>query len=519
MKNLYFCTMKHSLFLTFAFAVLVLCSCSSNGPRSERYEQNRQELMRIREKAKQHLPITDEVKIDSLYDFFAANGTEEDLFLASFYKALFFQQMGDKKNAYDMMRSAYDNRPSFLSDITRITLRNLFDWMQTSCIQDKNAEELQKWILKAEEAAIYKTNELYLLQERKACYFDIMEMPDSSHHYMQLSIENMLRHPEWDKNKCMILAEIAGWHAQRGEHKKFLEVYELVKQHPYHAKSDATDFYAGLFYNQTGQRDSAEVCFRRATKSSNDIAGHAFIQLAIMAHNKGQHDSVFSCFQGYVAACDSLLQQQQAESTQKLEAAFKMREQAAIIAQQKIYILSLICLLFGLMLCAVIGWRTTVAIKRRISEKEDELEQEKRMTEKLQEQLAKALKHEGQDVPEGARMHLLEEKIREWKGKLLNSAASFTDDDYVALSKLFVESYPKFVQQMTDSYPRFKSYDIIICALVIYGFGQTEIGNILQKERQQIGNAMRRISQNLTGKSIGRIVEFKAMLEELMYEE
>lgn len=508
--------MKTFLSLFFTFAALCLASCETNGPQSERYSLCKQELMRIREKSLHHTPITDEDGLDSLYVFFKQYGTEEELFLASYYKGLYLYQMGDIKSSFIILREAYNNQPTQPSELSRKILLNILDWMQVRYIQERNAEELSKWIDEAESAGVYDNCRHYQLLERKACLFDIVEKPDSTRKYMLLAYNDMLRHPEWDENKSMILAEIAGWFAQRGEHAAFLEMYDAVKRHPFRGANDANDYFAGLYYNQIGQRDSAMACFRLATHASPDIARHAYLQLAIIAHNNARHDSVFACFQGYVTASDSLLLLQQKESTQKLEAAFKVREQEKHIAQQRIYILTLLVLLLFTTSAVAIGWRMMLKVRRNMAEKAEELKREKQEHSRLLIQLQEAIEmSQHEKAEEGSdRKLLLEKKMAEIR-TMDSPHSCLSEAEKHDLSQLFINAYPQFVKKITDVYPRFKPSDLILCIFVFYDFGHTEIGHILQKDRQQISNAMRRISKNLTGKTTSRMDEFKTILEGL----
>lgn len=510
--------MKHYLFLFITICAFVCSACSENGPRSEQYALNKQELLRIRDKATQHIPITDETGIDSLYEFFKKNGTEEDAYVAAFYKAIFLQQLGDKEGTFNLLMELYEHRPSAeTSESKKISIK-ILDYFLVQYVWDKDVDNLKRWITEAEQSGIYEDAMYYSLYNRKASYFDLLEKADSSHYYMNLAYENMVHYPDWDENKSMILTDMAGWYAQRGEHKEFIKLYELLKKHPYHGKNNATDFYAGLSYNQVGKCDSAKICFRRATKSSSEIARHAYIQLAIMARNSAQHDSVFTYLQGIVSASDSIILKQQTESTQKLEAAYKIRRQENKITQQKIFILSLTILLLAVTLLVLVGWKTIVSVRLKIEEKSKELERERMQRKELQKQLQIALKQEQEETKnlQKERLMLMDKKVFTIRNMVKDGHSKFGDGDASELSKLFINTYPKFVQRITEKYPRFKPEDLIISILVLNGFGHTDIGHLLNKERQQISNILRRISKNLTGSSIGRMDDFKVMLEEYL---
>lgn len=510
--------MKRYLYLLLTFSVFFITACNKFEQKSAQYAQNKQQLIRISEKAQQHIPIIDESGIDSLDDFFCEYGTEEDAFCASFYKGVYLQQLGDDKSAFNQFLTLYNNRPSNETPLIRSITVKILDYFLTRYIRDKDIEKLRWWIAEADDVAGYDERISYALFQRKAYLYIILEKPDSALHYMDLAFDNMMQYSEWDQNKSMILTEMAGWYAQRGEHDEFMKLYEVLKRHPYKGKSSSTDFYAGLYYNQMGQRDSAEVCFQRATNSSAEVARQAYVQLATMAHHNAEHDSVFAYFQGYVSACDSLLLHQQAESTQKLEAAFKSREQESQIDRQHIFILSLLVLLLSVTLVAIVAWRVVITIKRRMLEKTKELENERLQKERLLVQLQMALdgaQHESNEIA-NARIKLLEDKLATMRVCLADKTHGFKDIEIQELSQLFVKAYPHFVQNITEVYPRFKPYDIILCVLALNDFGHTDIGRILQKERQQISNAIRRISQGLVGENTSRMETFKKILQEFL---
>lgn len=510
--------MKH-LILFFTLCSLLLASCNDYGQHSPQYEHNRQELMRIREKSSHHIVITDEMGMDSLYEFFRQHGTPEDRFVASYCKAIVLHETGEKENAFNLMIATYNDRPATVTEAVRITMMRMLDYFLVNYIWDRDAPNIKKWIKEAEAPGLWDPRQAYILYQRKATYFDILQKTDSCRHYMERACDNMMEYAGWDENKSMILGEIAGWYAQRGEHDQFIRLYRVLQEHPYQQRHDATDFYAGLSYNQTGQRDSAEICFRRASHSDNpEVVRYAYIQLAIMARNAAQHDSVFAYFQGYVSACDSVLLKQQAEATQKLEAAYRIREQENKLSRQKIFILTLMVAMFVLLLCAAFGWIMFDKVRKKKAEKEVELERERELCLQLQHQLQMLLENEEKEKQNNLQVQKqqLDKYIEHLHSILDTSPKNFTESDIAVLSEHFTKAFPNFVQKISDIYPRLKKHDIALCALILYGFGHTEIGHFLHKERQHINNVMRRISKNLTGDPVGRTEHFKTLLEKYM---
>lgn len=188
------------------------------------------------------------------------------------------------------------------------------------------------------------------------------------------------------------------------------------------------------------------------------------------------------------------------------------------LSRQKIFILSQTVALFVVLLCAAFGWMMFDTVRKKKAKKEAELEREREQCLLLQHQLQMLLDNEGKEKQTELEVQKqqLDKYIKNLHSKLYTSSKDFTETDIDVLSQLFTEAFPNFVQKISDIYPRLKKHDIAFCALILYGFGHTEIGHFLHKERQHINNVMRRISKNLTGDPIGRTEHFKTLLEKYM---
>lgn len=84
---------------------------------------------------------------------------------------------------------------------------------------------------------------------------------------------------------------------------------------------------------------------------------------------------------------------------------------------------------------------------------------------------------------------------------------------------VFAEMNNKGILNLQKHYACIKPNDILVCILAVMNFKLTEIACLTNYDRQEVRQFMLRISKGLTGEPIGRMADFKTMLDERFFGE
>lgn len=506
------------LYLTIVITLFLPIACDN--ARKAEYSVKRAELLRVYNDYLEHKPLPFQLfeKIDSMQSFFEDYGTKEDCFICQYCKGAILYQNNCRKSAYTEMRKGYEEAPVDLSHLSKGVMRGVLSHLQYMCSIDNNFSEAKMWWNRADSLKIFADEESYRLYYDRAMLLYYEQQRDSSSVFMRKSVENMERYRSWDENKRACLSNIVSMYAIEGNHEEFKKVYSLLEQHPYHGADSNLDFYNGLVYSQLGKGDSANQCFRKALDDP-DYALHAAIQLGVWARNHQMHDTVFYYFQKCVTIYDSIVAAQGKSYTRDLEAFYKAQEKEQKIAEQRITILSITLGLCVALLMALAGAWLSFAYRKHLKRTRRELDDEKKRREELEIRLQEAL-----DSVHNPLLDKEREDMKQELDKILHELACLADAQKAAstemmaeLIRFFVSLYPEACEGMKACYPRIKSSDYVICALAMFDFKQSQIAKLMDRENSEVYNFMRRISKGLTGEAIGRMSDFKVMLEERFF--
>lgn len=179
-------------------------------------------------------------------------------------------------------------------------------------------------------------------------------------------------------------------------------------------------------------------------------------------------------------------------------------------------------MLLSSLLAAAIGWSMMVRIKRRLKNAKIKIAKSNEIQRQLEDKLKLALESSSgksqlpNDSMRAQKRILLANQVISLKQKANNNQTTSVEvcEEIV---QLFAELHPSIISKLYAKYQEIKPTDILICILVSQGFGQSEIARITNHERQHVRQYIQRISKGLTGESIGRMADFKALLDEQFF--
>lgn len=475
--------------------------------------------MRIRHKSKQHKSLADETGIDSLVVFFEENGTGEDEFVARFYAAWYLYDCGLHKQAYEAFRYLYNTSPETNTELTQDVMRSVYTMLQTICLKDGDVDNAEKWWQKSEASGVYATHFKYILYENKAFVLYEKKVEDSCVYYLNRSFDELIKDESWDENKSWCLNEQAAFFAMCGKTYEFERRNELLKLHPYEGEDGSTNLNIGLLFLQQAKRDSAIYYFKKAISGTDEVALAAYAQLAIDANNRGEHDSIFEYYQHSMERWNNMFQQKSESYTKRLESIYHNQELSEQLAQKKITTLILIlCLLASLLLIVACG-SGIVLLQRKRKYDRIRLERAKLSNARLEQNLQRVIE-DLQNSKRALTNQEMQEKLKKLN-MLTLELKQYAQDKSIAPHQLcedFMALYTEIsldaVTRLKNAYNEIKTKDLLLCALVVQGFSISEIAYITDHDRQEIRQYFLRISKGLVGEAIGRIADFKAMLDE-----
>lgn len=509
--------LKYSISIIVLFAVTIACENS----RKDNYSAKHAELMHIYNDYVAHKPLPPFGTIDSLQQYFEKNGTDEERLLSRYCKGASYYQDNCRRAAYMEMRKGYEDAPSHLSPLTREVMRGVLYHLQRLCIIDCNYSEAEQWWRKADSLKVYTDENMYSHYLNKAMLLKYDQREDSCYFYLKKSLDNIRQYTSWDENKSACLSDISAFFAVTGKTAEFKEVYKLLQLHPYHGKSTTKEVDLGLFYAQQGQRDSADYHFRKALKLPPIYALSAALQLGISARNRQMHDSVFFYFQKCVSLYDSIVAEQGNSFTRDVEAICHNHEKERKIAEQRMKILRTELWLLIALVIALLGIGIAFVYRYHLKKTREELECEQKRREEVETRLQEAL----DEIPRRQKA-IEDEDVKERFNALLHELACMADakksastEHLAQLVGVFTAQYPHAYEKMKSEYARIKSTDYVICILVKSDFKQSQIAKLMDRENAEIYHFIKRISKGLTGEPIGRMEDFKAMLDERFFGE
>lgn len=509
--------LKYSISIIVLFAVTIACENS----RKDNYSAKHAELMHIYNDYVAHKPLPPLAKIDSLQLYFEKYGTDEDRLLSHYCKGASYYQDHCKRAAYMEMRKGYEEAPSHLSPLAREIMRGVLYHLQRLCIIDFNYTEAEQWWRKADSLKVYSDEKMYSHYCNKAMLLFYDHREDSGSFYLKKSLDNIRQYPSWDENKSACLSDISAYYAVTGKTAEFKEVYKLLQLHPYHGESTTKDVDLGLFYAQQGMRDSADYHFREALKLPPIYALSAALQLGISARNRQMHDSVFFYFQKCVSLYDSIVAEQGNSFTRDVEAICDNHEKERKIAEQRMKILRTELWLVVALLIAFLGFGIAFVYREHLRKTRKDLEFEQKRREEVEARLQETI-----DEMSRRQKALEEEDTQKSLKAMLHELACMADakksastEHLAQLVGVFTAQYPHVYEKMKSEYARIKSTDYVICILVKSDFKQSQIAKLLDRENAEIYHFIKRISKGLTGEPIGRMEDFKAMLDERFFGE
>ena len=473
--------------------------------------------MRIRTKYKGYNSIAEETNIDSLVLFFDKNGSEDDRFLANFYQGQYLFDNYEWARAYESFCKTYKQRPTKVTEHSKEILRGLFSDCVILCIRDRDTLKTKEWLDLAEKSGAFSERS-YDLDALKASLAVYKHQDDSCIYYLNKSFEDIKKEKVWNEDLSFCVNEQAKVLAMMGRTADFNKRYEYLKEHPYKGTDATTELAAGLFFAQNGVRDSSRYHYRKAMQSEiTDVALNACVQLAIDARNHGENDSVFKYFQDCVTLYDRLIEERQNSYSRRMETMYRNEELKAEIAEHKIFRLTLLLCIVVAMLTAIVGWHLVISLRRRLktsTEKiekmraeqillENKLQRSLEDIEKLEKQRTETLNNENQRRLESLCLNLKQYAAQK------SSAPHQLCDEFL---RLFAEQHYDAIRAWRQAYADIKPTDILICALVFCDFGMTEVASIINHDRQEVRQFMMRISRGISGSTVSRIADFKALI-------
>lgn len=514
--------MKRIKFVLFLLLVLVYSACW-NHENSREYQEYRQELLRIRQNLKQHKSIAGESKMDSLLYYFDKEGTEADRFMAHFCYAHYLNDASIHGSAYKEFVKVLSLSPARKSNEDDDMLRSAYSHLQILSRADNNYEIACRWCSEAQDSKIFSQPYLHFLYYDKACNYLGKGQDDSCNVYLQRAYNNLLVIRDWTPNDCWCLDQITARYALMGQTDKFNTCLDLLKKHPYDGYGRCSDLYAGFFYAQRGCRDSADFYFRKSLNASVDEAYQAALQLGISFRNRHEHDSVFAYFQKTVTLSEKFLQEREDSYTREQEVTKRVFEKEMKIMEQRNYLLvfALACVLCVLLF--VFCYMGVLSLRRHRDLAEKKLIEVEEKRRGLELQLEKVL--------EEYRLFQEKKHLDEYQSLMQRFNKLIVDLELMASQKksadqsicsellqTFFSIHSAIYDGMKATYPRIKSTDVLICILASSGFSTSQIAVLLDYESPEIYHFMQRISKGLTGKSVGRITEFRDVVDKFIEE-
>lgn len=249
-----------------------------------------------------------------------------------------------------------------------------------------------------------------------------------------------------------------------------------------------------------------------------ELALQASVQLAVDARNHGENDSVFKYFQECVTLYDRLIDESQNSYSRRLEAAYRNQELKSELAEQKVHLLTMWLCIVIVILAAFLGWTMTLCLKKRLRFTTERLEKIRNEKVRLESDLKLSLekielleKQQPMSVNPETLQHF--EHLRMQLKQIAASKCAAPHQLCNEFLCLFAELHHGVIKSLQQSYVDIKPTDLLLCVFVSCGFGLSEVACIINHDRQEIRQFMLRISKGLSGRSVGRIKEFKALLD------
>lgn len=511
--------MKYLIDIFFVLFVFLCIDCSHSSTPDRDYDKNKKELTRIYEKLRSHVSIADETGVDSLACYFDKFGDASDALKAHYVVASFYMLEKERQKAYVEFKNLVNHYSPVDDDCGKDIMRCTYSNLQKLCREAKDVKLAWTWWEAALSSRLYTGESQYMLYNDKAWIFMSMNERDSCEKYLQASFENMKRYPKWDKNKKNSLCDQMEYYAARGDDAYYKMLDSVAAVH--HVYSTFTAMDRGFSMMKNGNRDSADIYFRQAVHEAPRTSMHACIQLAISAKRQNNIDSLFSYFQKYVTAYDSLYFEEARTYAGHLDIVYDNHEKEMQIAKHRIQQLITCIVMVLALLLAIAGWYGMYRYRARMLEESERVHRAMRHTETLEEKLKDTIEHhERLQMMESARRKAeLQQSIDDVLIKLKHYAENgggAKDDLLTNLVALHAASAPYFAKSITLKYPNASFTDILLCVLVVQGFTQREISSLLAQERQKVRSNMIRISKNISGEPIGRMDGFKQLLDEFM---
>lgn len=521
-NSAYLCSMKRLIYLFVICASLFFVGCGNKQNGAE-YNRNKKELMRIRTKYMGYYSLADEAGIDSLVQYFTLNGTEDERFLANFYQGNYFFDNHEWAHAYETFKQTYGLRPENVTEHSDEVLEGLFSACVLLCIKDRDIPKAKEWLGLAEQSEVFsKENYCFDYLEGYLALNDQQE--DSCINCLNRSFEDMKGRKIWTKRMSWCLHEQAKLLALMGRTVDFKKRFNLLKDHPFNVEDATTELEMGLFYAQNGMRDSSLFFYRNAMKSAvTDVALQASLQLAIDARNHGENDSVFKYFQDCVTLYDKLIDERQNSYSRRIETMYRTQELKEEIAEQKLRLMMLFFCMTLVLLLALGGWMMTIVLKRRLKVSVDRIENMQKEKAALATELQRTLQEverleKQQTASDNAeiqtRFDTLCLELRQYAANKQAAPHQLCEE----LLRLFAKMHYGVIPLLRREYVDIKPMDVLVCIFVQCGFGLSEIARITNHDRQEIRQFMQRISKGLTGKSVGRITEFRDVVDKFIEE-
>lgn len=511
MKNLI------SIILFIAFSCFWGCS---DKRANQDIERGRAELQRLREKSKKHISLADETGIDSLVHFFEGEGTKEDLFVATFYRSWFLYDNNDLPRAYESFRHTYDLRQSAeQSATTDDIMRSVYTMLMLISEKEGFEEQAVEWCTDAEGSGVFADSTLYILLHAKAMLKTTLHEEDSCLIYMNRSLEEMLKNSCWDENMSWCLNEQTAYCAMQGNMEEFTKRRQLLRAHPYHGVNRSTDLCTGLMYMKQGVRDSALYYFQAATNSTDEVALAAYAQLGMDAKRHGNIDSVFICYQKSMECWNSLTQEKAESYTRRLEMLYHTNELKSQVAEQKTHILVLLLGIAVALILSMIGFGLVLLVqkqKKKVLEDnellcKEQAELESRLADSLRQiEIIRKEKETLQETTSTKALTLVTLNLKQYAAQKSSAPHQLCDE----FLRLFAEQHYDAIRAWRQAYADIKPTDILICALVYCDFGLTEVASIINHDWQEVRQFMMRISRGISGSTVSRIADFKALISQ-----
>lgn len=517
----YLCTMNRLLNILAIIVAMMYFSCVDHCDEQE-YQRNKAELMRIRNKVRHQKSIADETGIDSLIVFFEDHGTNEDILTARFCNAWYLWRIDDLNQAYLAFRELKEDFPKDHSETEEEMLRSVYTMLQLISAKENDLNSAEAWWNEANASGVFSKAYQYVQDYNKGWIMYDKGNIDSCVYYMDRSFEALEKLSDWDDNKSLCLSEQTAYFAMLGDIQGFKRRNKLLKLHPYLGENRSVDLNTGLMLLKEGKRDSAIYYFNKATSSTDEVALAAYAQLAIDANNNGKKDLLFGYYQHSMERWNNLFLQKSESFTKRLEMNYRNQELSMQLAQQKIHVLILLLCFTVTLLLAITGWWLNLVLRRKRQNDLLRLDNAKKEKEELEIQLQKVLTKIRMKSDSISTQKLEEKKLRlealaielkQYAEKKL-SAPHLLCEEFV---RVFAEMNNEKILKLQEHYASIKPNDILLCLLAVMNFKLTEIAYITNYDRQEVRQFMLRISKGLTGEPIGRMADFKTMLDERFF--